>query len=42
VKDLVMKKRVLEGQELEEVLDLRAMTEPGIPGESELKRQDDR
>jgi aspartate ammonia-lyase len=42
VKDLVMKKRVLEGQELEEVLDLRAMTEPGVPGESELKRQGDR
>jgi aspartate ammonia-lyase len=42
VKDLVMKKRVLEGQELEEVLDLRAMTEPGVPGESELKRQADR
>ena len=33
VKELVMKKRILEGKELEEVLDLRAMTEPGIPGE---------
>jgi aspartate ammonia-lyase len=33
VKQLVMKKRILEGKELEEVLDLRAMTEPGIPGE---------
>jgi aspartate ammonia-lyase len=32
VKELVMKKRILEGKELEEVLDLRAMTEPGIPG----------
>jgi fumarate hydratase class II len=32
VKELVMKKRLLEGQELEEVLDLRAMTEPGVPG----------
>jgi aspartate ammonia-lyase len=42
VKELVMKKRVLEGQELEEVLDLRAMTEPGVPGESELKRRGDR
>jgi aspartate ammonia-lyase len=35
VKELVMKKRILEGQELEEVLDLRAMTEPGVPGETE-------
>ena len=35
VKELVMKKRILEGQELEEVLNLRAMTEPGVPGESE-------
>jgi len=33
VKDLVMKKRLLQGNELEEVLDLRAMTEPGVPGE---------
>jgi aspartate ammonia-lyase len=33
VKELVMKKRILEGKELEEVLDLRAMTEPGVPGE---------
>jgi aspartate ammonia-lyase len=32
VKELVMKKRLLEGRELEEVLDLRAMTEPGVPG----------
>jgi aspartate ammonia-lyase len=40
VKELVMKKRLLEGRELEEVLDLRAMTEPGVPGESDpsLKR----
>jgi fumarate hydratase, class II len=36
VKDLVMKKRILEGRELEEVLDLRAMTEPGVPGESKV------
>ncbi|HEY0351907.1 MAG TPA: aspartate ammonia-lyase [Gemmatimonadales bacterium] len=35
VKELVMKKRILEGQELEDVLDLRAMTEPGVPGETE-------
>jgi aspartate ammonia-lyase len=35
VKELVMKKRILEGKELEEVLDLRAMTEPGVPGEKE-------
>jgi fumarate hydratase, class II len=32
VKELVMKKRLLQGRELEEVLDLRAMTEPGVPG----------
>jgi aspartate ammonia-lyase len=35
VKELVMKKRILEGKELEEVLDLRAMTEPGVPGEKD-------
>ena len=34
VKELVMKKRILDDQELEDVLDLRAMTEPGVPGES--------
>jgi aspartate ammonia-lyase len=34
VKELVMKKKLLEPQELEEVLDLRAMTEPGVPGEA--------
>jgi aspartate ammonia-lyase len=39
VKELVVKKGVLEGRELEEVLDLRAMTEPGVPGEPEVKRQ---
>jgi aspartate ammonia-lyase len=32
VKELVMKKKLLEGRELEEVLDLRAMTELGVPG----------
>jgi aspartate ammonia-lyase len=42
VKELVVKKRLLEGQELEEVLNLRAMTEPGVPGESDLKRRDGR
>jgi aspartate ammonia-lyase len=41
VRELVMKKKLLEGEELEQVLDLRAMTEPGVPGEKErppLKR----
>jgi fumarate hydratase, class II len=33
VKELVTKKKILEGKELEEVLDLRAMTELGVPGE---------
>jgi len=32
VKELVMKKGVLHGRELEETLDLRAMTEIGVPG----------
>jgi aspartate ammonia-lyase len=32
VKELVTRKRVLEGAELDEVLDLRAMTELGVPG----------
>jgi aspartate ammonia-lyase len=32
VKELVLKKGLLEGAELEEVLDLRAMTELGVPG----------
>jgi aspartate ammonia-lyase len=32
VKELVMKKGILKGNELDEVLDLRAMTELGIPG----------
>jgi aspartate ammonia-lyase len=40
VKDLVMKKRVLEGKELEEVLDLRAMTEPGVPGKKKSPARD--
>jgi fumarate hydratase class II len=45
VKELVLKKGILDGQELEEVLDLRAMTEPGVPGESQTepgRRQDGR
>jgi aspartate ammonia-lyase len=45
VRELVMKKRILEGAELEEVLDLRAMTEPGVPGATEVqsvKRPDGR
>lgn len=32
VKELVTKKGVLQGRELDEVLDLRAMTELGVPG----------
>jgi len=32
VKELVVKKGLLKGKELEEVLDLRAMTELGVPG----------
>jgi aspartate ammonia-lyase len=32
VKELVVKKGLLQGAELEEVLDLRAMTEIGVPG----------
>jgi aspartate ammonia-lyase len=32
VKELVVRKRLLEGRELDEVLDLRAMTELGVPG----------
>jgi aspartate ammonia-lyase len=32
VKELVIKKGLLHGKELEEVLDLRAMTELGVPG----------
>ncbi len=33
VKELVVKKGLLKGKELEEVLNLRAMTEIGVPGE---------
>jgi aspartate ammonia-lyase len=32
VKQLVTDRKVLEGKELDDVLDLRAMTEPGVPG----------
>ncbi len=32
VKELVVRKNLLQGKALEEVLDLRAMTEPGVPG----------
>ncbi len=35
VRELVVKKGLLEGKDLDEVLDLRAMTEPGVPGEKE-------
>ncbi len=33
VKELVVRKQLLQGRELEETLDLRAMTELGVPGE---------
>ena len=32
VKELVVRKKLMEGRELEETLDLRAMTELGVPG----------
>jgi fumarate hydratase, class II len=32
VRELVIQKKLLEGKELDEVLDLRAMTELGVPG----------
>ena len=32
VRQLVMEKGILTGRDLEEVLDLMAMTEPGVPG----------
>jgi hypothetical protein len=34
-----MKKKILQGSELDEVLDLRAMTELGVPGRT-AGRQD--
>ena len=33
VRQLVIEKGILKGKELNEILDLRAMTEPGVPGE---------
>jgi aspartate ammonia-lyase len=33
VRQLVQEKGILKGAELDAVLDLRAMTEPGVPGE---------
>ncbi len=36
VRELVVKKGLLKGKDLEEVLDLRAMTEPGVPGEKKV------
>jgi aspartate ammonia-lyase len=36
VKQLVIQKKLLVGKELDEVLDLRAMTELGVPGEKGL------
>ncbi len=39
VRELVVEKGILSTQELDEVLDLRAMTEIGVPGEREGKSQ---
>ncbi len=38
VRQLVIEKGLLKGKELEEVLDLRAMTELGVPGEREQEK----
>src|SRR5712664_397940 len=38
VRQLVMEKGLLQGKELDEVLDLRAMTELGVPGEREKRK----
>src|SRR5438034_2064362 len=38
VRQLVMEKGLLKGKELDEVLDLRAMTELGVPGEREQEK----
>ncbi len=35
VKQLVFEKQILTGRELDDVLDLRAMTEPGVPGQKD-------
>ncbi len=37
VRELVVQKKVLEGPELDRILDLRAMTEPGVPGGGEKR-----
>jgi len=37
VRELVSEKGILKGAELDAVLDLRAMTEPGVPGERKKK-----
>ena len=37
VRELVTEKGILKGAELDAVLDLRAMTEPGVPGERKRK-----
>jgi aspartate ammonia-lyase len=36
VRELVIARGLLQGEELDEVLDLRAMTEPGVPGDHGL------
>jgi fumarate hydratase class II len=33
VRQLVVEKGILKGKELDQILDLHAMTEPGVPGE---------
>jgi aspartate ammonia-lyase len=38
VRQLVMEKGLLQGKELDEVLDLQAMTELGVPGEREKRK----
>ena len=38
VRQLVVEKGLLKGKELDEILDLRAMTELGVPGERETKK----
>jgi aspartate ammonia-lyase len=34
VRELVAEKGILSAEELDRILDLRAMTEPGVPGRS--------
>ena len=38
VRELVIAKGLLKAEELDEILDLRAMTEPGVPGERHRKQ----